>query len=176
MNSIGRFFDLLRTLTQMALLLAAVPGAQAAEPITKFGVVLLQPSSVLEQRVPSVDALAEYIKAVEVAAREAVLAAPSKPAAGGFIVVAVRPGRRSKVWLDFDSSPGFDVSRQIVTKVAAVKPFEAKSGSVVFAIKVGLWEGLESARVAPSPMEWKAVTSQSERPLEIDELVDKAWP
>jgi hypothetical protein len=176
MNWIDRFFIGLRAPLGVALLLAAVPGARAAEPLTKFGVVLLQPSSMLEQRVPSVDALAEYIKAVEVAAREAVLAAPSKAAAGGFIVVAVRPGRRSKVWLDFDASPGFDLSRQIVTKVAAVRPFEARSGSVVFAIKVGLWEGLESARVAPSPLEWKAVTSKSERPLEIDELLDKVWP
>jgi hypothetical protein len=154
---------------------AAMRSAHAAEPITKFGVVLLQPSSVLEQRVPSVDAMADYIQAIEAASREAVLASPLKQSAGGFIVVAVRPGQKSKVWLDFDTLLDSQMSQQIIAKVTAVQPFEARNGPVVVALKVALWDGRESKRVAPSPAEWKAATKQAGRPLEIDSLIRRVW-
>jgi hypothetical protein len=149
--------------------------AQAAEPITKFGVVLLQPSPVLEDRVPSVDAMAEYIKSIEAASREAVLASALKQSSGGFIVVAVKPGQKSKVWLDFDTLLDVDMSRQIVSKVTQVRPFEARHGPVVFAIKVGLWDGRETRRVAPSPTEWKAANKQAGRPLDIDTMIQRVW-
>jgi hypothetical protein len=153
-----------------------VPLASAAEPVTKHGVVLLQSSALLEERVASIDAMAEYVRAVEAAAREGVLASPSKRPAAGFIVVAVKPGERARVWLDFDASPNFQTSRQIVTKVGALKPFEARKGPVVFALKVGLWDAFESKRVAPSPAEWKAATEKAGRQLELDQLVDTVWP
>jgi hypothetical protein len=154
---------------------AATLCARASEPITKFGVVLLQPSSVLEDRVPSVDAMAEYLKAVEAASREAVQASPLKQAAGGFIVIAIRPGQKSKVWLDFDTLLDSQMSQQIIAKVTAVQPFEARNGPVVVALKVALWDGRESKRVAPSPAEWKAATKQAGRPLEIDSLIRRVW-
>ncbi len=152
------------------------PLASAAEPITKHGVVLLQSSTLLEERVASIDAMAEYVRAVEAAARDGVLASPSKRPAAGFIVVAVKPGERARVWLDFDAPPNFQTSRQIVTKVGAMKPFEARKGPVVFALKVGLWDAFESKRVAPSPPDWKAATEKVGRQLELDQLVDTVWP
>jgi len=157
------------------LLWAAALSAQAAEPITKFGVVLLQPSSVLEERVPSVDAMADYIKAIEAASREAVLASTLRQAASGFVVVAVRPGQKSKVWLDFDTLLDSEMGRQIITRATAVAPFEARQGPVVFALKVGLWDGRESRRVAPSPPEWKAATKQAGRPLDVDSMIRRVW-
>lgn len=147
----------------------------AAEPLVKQGVVLLQPSSVLEERVPSVDAMAEYIRAVEAAAREAVRAGPVKQATGGFIVVAVKPGGKSKVWLDFDTLLDVETGRQIAARIVAVEPFAAHKGPVVFAIKVSLWDGRESRRIAPSPAEWKAATKQAGRQLDIDSMIGRVW-
>src|SRR5262245_39831198 len=91
----GVKLDPMRAFALSVLLLVATPWLQAAEPITKFGVVLLQPSAVLEDRVSSVDAMAEYIKSVEAASRDAVLASALRQSAGGFIVIAVRPGQKS---------------------------------------------------------------------------------
>jgi hypothetical protein len=147
----------------------------AAEPLQRIGVVLLQPSSVLEARVPNVDAMAEYIRAVEAAAREAVLASPSIKPAGGFVVIAVRPERQSRVWLDFEPALNFQTGRQIVAKVGALQPFEARSGPVVFALQVSLWGGPAARRVAPSPPEWKAVTQNAGKPLELDALIEQVW-
>ena len=158
-----------------AALIGAAALAHAAEPYTKHNVVLLQGSSVLEARVASVDAMAEYIRAVETAARQAVLAAPTPRPAAGFIVVAVQPGPRARVWLDFDSAPSFETSRLLVDKIAAVPPMEVRNGPVVFALKVGLWDAFESKRLAPSPPSWKAVTQQAGKQLEIDELMERLF-
>lgn len=158
------------------LLWVAAACAWAAEPLTKFGVVLLQPGPVLEQRVASVDAMADYIRSIEAASREAVLASQLKQSTSGFIVVAVRPGQESRVWLDFDTLLNFETSQQIVAKITAVKPFEAHKGPVVFALKVAVWDARESRRVAPSPAEWRAATRKAGHQLDIDSLVEKVWP
>jgi len=158
-----------------AVLLAALPLGRAAEPIVKNGVVLLQPSAVLEQRVASVDAMAEYIKAVEAAAREAVQGSAVKQSTGGFIVIAIKPGLKSRVWLDFDTLLDPETSRQLVARVAAVAPFEARQGPVVFALKVSLWGGRESRRVAPAPAQWKAATREAGRQLDIDGMIQRVW-
>src|SRR5262245_31467077 len=165
----------MRTLILSVLIALATPLVAAAEPINKQGVVLLQPSTVLEERVPSVDAMADYIRAVEVAARDAVAAGSLKQATGGFIVIAVKPGLKSKGWLDFDTLLDAETSRQLVSRVGAVEPFEARSGPVVFALKVSMWEGRESKRVAPSPAEWKAATKQAGRQLDIDSMIRRVW-
>src|SRR5262245_953300 len=112
----------------LAWLLAMVAVVHAGEPFTKHNVVLLQPSSVLEARVVSLDAMAQYIRNVEAAAKEGVLAARSTRPAAGFIVLAVQPGERSRVWLDFDSPPSFETGQQLVAKINAVKPFEVRNG------------------------------------------------
>jgi len=164
----------MRWLLLSLLLFAATPGARAAEPLVNFNVVLLQPGSTLAERVPSVDVMAEYIRAVEVAARHAVMASKARQSLGGFIVVAVRPGLKSKVWLDFDALLDLEIRKQIIDSVQAVKPFEASKGPVVFALNVALWGGARTKRVAPSPPEWKRVTPAS-APLEAGEMAEAAW-
>jgi hypothetical protein len=158
-----------------ALLCMAAAFAHAAEPYVKHNVVLLQPSAVLEARVSSVDAMAEYIRAVEAAAAQAVRASASQRPAAGFIVIAVRPGPQARVWLDFDAPPPFDTGRALVASIAAVKPFEVRDGPVVFALKVGLWDAFETKRLAPAPAEWKAATRNAGRQLEIDALIEQVW-
>ncbi len=160
-------------LALLCLALAALC-AQAAEPLTRFNVVLLQPSAVLEERVPSVDAMADYVKAVQAAASEAVVASGTKQAVSGFIVVAVRPGAQSRVWLDFDALLDLAARRQLVEKIQAVKPFEARNGPVVFALKVALWDGKESKRMAPLPPEWKQARRDG-APEEVGDLVGRLW-
>lgn len=164
----------MRALALGLCLLAGLAGARAAEPVTELGVVLLQPSAVLEERVPSVDAMADYIKAVQAASREAVLGSAARQSVGGFIVVAVRPGPQSHVWLDFDALLDLELRKQILDKVAAVKPFEAVKGPVVFALKVSLWNGRPPKRAAPLPPEWKKATGNGERP-DVGQLVDRIW-
>jgi hypothetical protein len=164
----------MRSISLLVLILIAAVFAHAAEPITNFNVVLLQPSAVMEKRVPNIDAMADYIKAVEAASREAVIASGATQAVGGFIVLAVKPGLKSNVWLDFDALLDLEIRKQINKSVSAIKPFEVTGGPVVFALKVATWDGKESRRVAPSPPEWKKYKHIG-KPLEIGQLVERVW-
>ena len=164
----------MRRLFIAVALFAACAFAQAAEPITHFNVVLMQPGTVMEKRVTSLDAMAEYIKAVEAASREAVIASGATQAVGGFIVLAVKPGQKSKVWLDFDAMLDLEMRKHITERVKAIQPFEVTEGPVVFALKVATWGGKEPQRLLPSPIEWKQATRKG-KPLEIGKLVEKTW-
>jgi hypothetical protein len=163
----------LRRLLFLGLWLAAGL-AHAAQPATFANVVLLQGSAVMNERVPDVDAMADYVKAVEAATADAVAAAPAKQSVGGFIVIAVRPGGQSRVWLDFDALLDLDLRQRILSAARGVKPFEAAKGPVVFALKVALWDGRQTRRVAPVPPEWKRAAKGSPPP-EVGELVESLW-
>jgi hypothetical protein len=163
----------MRRLLIVLFLLVAATCARAAEPITVYNVVLLQPSSVLEERVPNIDDMAAYIRSVQAASRDALLASPARQSSGGFIVVAVRPGPQSKVWLDFDALLDLEIRQLITTSVQAVKPFAAVKGPVVFALRVGLWGGNQPKRPMPAPAPWKKRAQGG--PLEIDQLVEGTW-
>lgn len=164
----------MRSLFFFVSLFVAAICAHAAEPITNFNVVLLQPSPVMEKRVANIDAMADYIKAVQAASRDAVVASGATQAVGGFIVLAVKPGQKAKVWLDFDTLLDLEMRKQITNSVKAVPAFDVIEGPVVFALKVATWEGKESKRVAPSPVEWKKATPNG-KPMEIGKLVEKVW-
>lgn len=164
----------MRFLVLLVVSLLAAFSVRAAEPFTNFNVVLLQSSSVLEERVVSVDEMADYIKAIEAASRQAVAASPARQAVGGYLVVAVRPGQQSRVWLDFDALLDLEIRKQLIAAARAVKPFEARKGPVVFALKVAIWGGKETRRPAPLPPEWKRA-QQSGGPLEVGELVEAVW-
>lgn len=157
-----------------AFLLVVAACAHAAEPITNFNVVLLQPSAVMEKRVANIDAMADYIKAVQAASREAVVASGATQAVGGFIVLAVKPGHKSRVWLDFDTLLDLEMRKQITNSVKTIPPFDVTEGPVVFALKVSTWDAKESKRVAPSPVEWKKATRNG-KPIEVGQLVEKVW-
>jgi hypothetical protein len=154
--------------------LVAAACAHAAEPFTHYNVVLLQPSAVMEKRVASIDAMADYIKAVQAASREAVVDSGATQAVGGFIVLAVKPGQKSKVWLDFDTLLDLEIRKQIINRVKTIQPFDVTEGPVVFALKVSTWDAKESKRVAPSPVEWKKASGKG-KPVEVGQLVEKVW-
>lgn len=149
--------------------------AGASDGITKFGVVLLQPDVVLKERVPNVNELAEYIRAIEVAAQSEVVASTQHPKSSGFIVVAVRPGQRTNVWLDFEPPLPSLLENAVIAKVKTIQPFQARNGVVIFSLKVGLWGGAEPARVAPFPSAWKAAAQKAGRSLETGALVESIW-
>lgn len=155
-----------------AILLSSA--ATAAEPYKTGSIMLLQPDFVLEERVPSVDSLSDYIKAVEAAAANA-LAGEEPHAASGFLVLAVRPGRRSMVWVNFEPDLPASIADKLRTAILAVPAFEARGGVVVFALNSSLW-GAPASQGFPNPDEWVQAMEGNSEPVEIGDLVDKVWP
>lgn len=140
-----------------------------------YNVVLLQPDSVMQQRVPDVDTLATYIKSIQKAMSVTIEPIPRMEVAGGFIVVAVKPGNKSQVWLDFKSGISPRTASVIKSAVATLKPANV-TGLIVFALKVGLNGGPEPIQTSPSPEEWKAAGEKAGHAMEVSSLVESIWP
>jgi len=148
--------------------------ASAATPYRTENILLLQPDFVLKERAPSVPALSEYIKAVQSAAENALADEQPYPASG-YLVLAVRPGGKSMVWLDFKPGLPESSAAKLRAAILAVPAFEARGGVVVFALNSSLWDS-PGSQDFPNPPEWsKAMEGRSE-PMEIGDLVDKVWP
>ena len=161
----------------VALLIAALVSfsASAATPYKLENIMLLQPEFVLKERVPSVNSLTGYIKSVQDTAKTTLSEEPSNPT-GGFLVLAVRPGKESMVWLDFKPALPQETADRLRAAINAVPPFSAKKGTVVFALNVTLWGGSPVAGF-PNPAEWSKAMEGHDEPMEIGELVDKlVWP
>ena len=148
--------------------------ASAATPYRMENVMLLQPDFVLQERAPSVQSLSEYIRAVQGAAAGALADEQPSPASG-YLVLAVRPGAQSMVWLDFKPNLPATTATKLRAAILAVPAFEARGGVVVFALNSSLW-GSPVSQGFPNPAEWtKAMEGRSD-PMEIGDLVDQVWP
>ncbi|NHZ92379.1 hypothetical protein F2P45_25720 [Massilia sp. CCM 8733] len=147
--------------------------AQAASGVTAGGVVLLQPEQVIGART-SADQLAPYLKQVDSAATRAFNAAKGVPPSSGFLVVAMRPGEQSNIWLDFNPPLPQALARALVDGAKAVR-VPAVKGTVVVAMKYGVAGGSAPSQPMPSPPEWTAAARAAGVPLETGDLVERIW-
>lgn len=186
----SRFFHMLPVLlAAIALQPAAAAGAMApanastasgteavaARPGPESGaLMLLQPTSLIQRRVPSAAALSDYVNAVKAAIRAGV-ADQAAPPSGGWVVVAVRPGGHSMVWTDLEPRVPAELAARLEASVLAVPVLEVNEGTVVFAIATSLSGGPTLAEM-PRPEAWEAAMEGREGPMEIGALVDIVWP
>jgi hypothetical protein len=154
---------------------AATPAEPATGTFTVYRAVLLQPDVLYRERVANADMLAAYIRTVQKAVKERVEKSSEQPPSTGFIVVALRPGQRSNAWLDVEPALPAALGQELIAAVRGILPLRVNKGPVVFALKVSLWGGKETARTLPNPEEWKVVEQQNMLPLETGELVEKVW-
>ncbi|MBB6368515.1 hypothetical protein FHR56_003694 [Xanthomonas sacchari] len=148
----------------------------AAEPFRMQNLMLLQPDSVMRERAEHIEALAAYVKALNAAAsRELARVGTPRPAAG-FVAVAVRPGGRSRIWLDLAPALPDATATALTTALERVPPFQAKGGVVVFALNVTLWDAPPTERQGPAPAAWQRAAEGQRAPMEIGDLVERVWP
>lgn len=101
--------------------------ALAAETYHVENVMLLQPDFMLQERV-RVDELAQYIRAVNAAAKASLENVADPAPSSGFLVMAVRPGGRSRAWLDFTPPLAHATADELRSAVERVTPFQANEG------------------------------------------------
>lgn len=161
----------------IALLLFAASGASAAEPYRMDGLTLLQSEATLRERVPGgAPAMQAYIEAINTAAKRIVAGSePQRPSAG-FIVLAVRPGQRSKIWLDFWPLLPSQTEARLLPALEKVAPFDARGGLVVFAIDASLWGVPPTNEKAPRPNEWTRITRERGAATDAETIVEALWP
>lgn len=164
----------MRSLVFFFAAMLAPRAAQATNEVSAVGLMLLQPERIIEARV-SVAQLAPYLKQVDEAAVGAIKSAETVPPSGGFVVVAIRPGGQSKIWLDFTPALPKRLAEKLLTVTQAVPAPAVRGGSVVLAMKYSIGGAPAPAQALPSPAEWSAAAKAAGRALEIGDLVDRVW-
>ena len=160
-----------------AFALSAPPAAHAIEPLVQHDIVLLQKGEIIEQRVDGgADAMAAYLKTLGQAETEAMRAHPSQIPSAGFIVVAVRPGNKTRTWFDFKPALAEPTMAALRHTVETTPAMTVKSGEIVFALRVSLWSVNPPKAYAPAPQEWRDATRGMKPKPDVDTLVDMLWP
>ena len=144
-----------RKLLPLIIGLAVLCSAGYAEkPFRTENVMLLQPDSVLMERVPAAQDIDACIKAV---------------------VIAVRPKNKSNIWFDFSPKLPKNMERKLKKKILAISPCSVKSGVIVFALNTSLW-GASTTKDFPQPPEWLAAVKNRQDVIDIDILINELWP
>jgi hypothetical protein len=159
-----------------AFLLLVTMTACAGKSMKKTSIVLLQPEAIFQKRISDIQSLGVYINAVEAATLDAVNVSTMKPSTGGFVVLAIRPNRKTKVWLDFNPTLPPNLANSIITKVETVTAPSVVGGLVAFALKFSLSDGTTPSATMPAPVEWSAAAKKYGRSLEVSELIETIWP
>ena len=158
----------------LLIALSFVGAASAQSAYEMKGIVLLQPESVVQERI-SASALAPYTRSLNAAAANVFATQEHRPA-GGFLVIAVRPGKQSAVWVDIRPALPTALAKELITRLRAVAAPDVSVGPVVFAIKASLWGGAAPVQHMPAPSEWTNAAQKARTPLETGELVELIWP
>jgi len=166
-------FPILATLVA----LSAASAARAVEPLVQHDVVLLQKGDIIDQRVDGgADAMAAYLKALGQAETETLRAHPAQIPSAGFIVVAVRPGGKTRTWFDFQPALADATMAALRQTVETTPTMTVKSGEIVFALRVSVWSDKPPKAYAPAPQEWRDATKGMKPKPDVDTLVDMLWP
>ena len=165
---------MIRGLSSFLAILFAVP-VIGAEPFVLQNYVLLQPDFVLRERVGDVKDLAAYLKSIETAANVLLVQVPKPTPTSGFVVVAVRPGGDSRVWLDLSPDLPADIDGNLRSTLQRIAPFAARNGVVVVALNVTFWGAPRSDKKTPWPAEWKKSAESLNEPVETGDFVDRMW-
>lgn len=166
---------MIRTVLLCLAFLSQSRVASAQAPFKYDSIVMLQTEKIFEERLESVDVLSIYVKAIVDAEEVAMKAVPKGAPAKGFIVIAVKPGDRSRVWLDFKDPISEEAAAALESAAAKVSPVSVKGGILLFAIKVGLWGAEAPKEMVPRPEAWRAEAEKAGRFIEYSELVDRVW-
>jgi hypothetical protein len=152
--------------------------ANAAEPGFKMeSLFLYQPDEVLRERVSDVEDLAKYTKSLESVCIQ-FFAKEAHPEALR-LVVAVKPGKQSRVWFISDSRKNMKTLAPLRAKLEKVVPFEAR-GSVAFAVNGSVAGGKNppfGENGPPIPAEWEdAAKNKKGSVLVPDGFLALVWP
>ena len=154
----------------------------AIPPYQSGSIYLYQPDQVLRTRLGgNADRLAEYLNALNVTALAVLSAARPELPTSGAIVVAVKPGKRSRVWLSIsDGGISKDLRVTLIDRLESIEPMDVYVGPVAVALSFHAWGGAMSRSdkdsVVPIPEEWKNAAKATGGGTLPDSALNFLWP
>ena len=155
--------------------MGAARTAHAEHAFEYYSITMMQTQQVFEERVESIEAVSLYLKQIVDSVSKAVDALPKGEPSKGFIVVAVKPGGRSRIWLDFKTPITKETASAIKTAAEKVSPITVKGGVLLLGMKVGLWGSGPPDRMVPQPEEWRVEAEKAGGKIEMTQLVERVW-
>jgi hypothetical protein len=140
-------------------------------------IFLYQPDDVLQERLSgSVRGISDYAKRLMSTCEASFASAAPMPETLN-IIVAVRPGKRSRVWFVSSRSTDTPQRQALRRKLEAITPCEVRGGPVVFALsyKVAGGDG-KRLKNPPIPKEWEDAAKGKELLITWDGILDIVWP
>jgi hypothetical protein len=171
LDSVKRFALFLVCTNISALVALGAPQGFETEAIR-----LYEPTDVLEERLPDPPKLTEYIKRLQDVCKRFFAATTSPETLD--IVVAIRPGKRSRIWFVSSVQSGDNTSRKSLRKsLEDVTPCSVINGSIAFAIaaKIAGGDGKKREDI-PMPLEWQKAAASKRNVTIPDGILDVVWP
>ena len=140
-----------------------------------WDIFLYQPDNVLQERLSgSVRGLTDNIKQLMSTCEASFARPPIQETLN--IIVAVRPGKRSRVWFVSSRPTNTPQGQALRRKLEAITPCEVRGGPVAFALsyKVAGGDG-KRLKNPPMPKEWEDAAKGKEL-LFPDGILDIVWP
>jgi hypothetical protein len=164
------------TLMLACLNIFAVVALAAPRGFETQNIVMYQPSDVLEERLPDATKLNDYIKRLHDVCQK-FFAGSTVPETLD-IVVAVRPGKQSRIWFVSSVQPILDAKRKALRKnLENVTPCDVIGGSIAFAIAAKIAGGDGTKRTdIPMPLEWQKAAASKANVAVPDGVLDAVWP
>ncbi len=159
--------------TAFLAMMAYVSVAFADDHIKTANIALYQPNSVLAERKVNPKDLAAYIQKLTKVVEAEIGTNAAKEALD--VVVAVRPGKKSKIW--FVSSLKSPTSRKaLADKLVKVTPVEVTGGLLAFSISLNIAKATRTGKFEPPmPAEWIAAAKRKGDSVRIEEIINAAW-
>jgi hypothetical protein len=155
--------------------------AAAAQGFETENLVLYQVDEVLKKRLSSVKNLGDYYKKIE-AECQSFFAKATQPS-NIVVVVAVKPGKLSKIWFipSAAQAPSLKLT-DLQKKLEAIPAFDVYGGPLALAIRGKIAGGDSTAKEDPNagppiPQEWQdAIKDTKERVMVPDGFLAMLWP
>lgn len=164
------------TLLLLCLNISALPSLAASPGFETASIVLYETSDVLEERLADATKMTDYIKRLQDVCRR-FFATTSTPETLD-IVVAVRPGRHSRIWFVSSVQSTPDAKRKSLRKnLEEIKPCDVIKGPIAFAIagKIAGGDGKQRKDI-PMPLDWQKAAIGKNNITIPDGILDAVWP
>lgn len=137
---------------------------------------LYLPAPTIEQRVPAT-ILGGYINDMRTRASAEFTELPAQEGVSGAVVVMVKPGRQSRVWLATGAPMEPETQAAIERALAEIAPPEVADGPVVFGLLFSAWGGGAPPDGLPMPIPeaWRVVSGHEGGRVMDDSYYEDVW-
>jgi hypothetical protein len=144
-------------------------------------VMLYQPNEVLAQRVVDEKQLRYYVEVVGHTVQEYFARVPLVGGYGLTVVMAVKPGRRVRCWVEFVPEVPEPTRRGLAQRLQQLQPPEVQIGPIAFATRLRMHGGPPDGQepFVFLPAEWANLVAQASPDSKLlipDDILDRLWP